>query len=120
MNDFDKKIQNALQREQGPEPLGAEPNLAEEIITAFRGRYRALTTLLIVINLLAFAGVLWTAVQFYHATEVTAQLRWGGGTLLLLLVAGLLKLWFWLELQTNRVLREVKRLELLLLEKQPR
>jgi uncharacterized Rmd1/YagE family protein len=44
-------------------------------------------------------------------------LRWGGVALAFFFVFGVLKIWFWLEIHTNRVLREVKRVELLLLSK---
>ena len=36
MNDIDNKIRAALREE----PPGAEPNLAEEVISVFRGRHR--------------------------------------------------------------------------------
>jgi hypothetical protein len=35
------------------------------------------------------------------------------------LMVSFLKVWFWLEMQSNRLLREVKRVELLLLTRLP-
>jgi len=120
MNDLDQKIQAALRRDPAADLPGSEPNLAEEVLLAFRGRQRWLSALLVTFNVAAFAGFALAAVRFYSATEVAAQLHWGGLALVLLLVLALLKMWFWLELHTNRVLREVKRVELLLVSQPQR
>ena len=117
MKDIDQKIQAALGRDAAAESLLGEPNLAEEVITAFRGRHRWISALLVVFNLVAFVGLVFAVARFYHSTDVTMQLRWGGLALVLLLVVTMLKIWFWLEIFTNRVLREVKRVELLLISK---
>jgi hypothetical protein len=87
------------------------------VLIAFRGRYRWQAALLIVINLAALAGLVFAVVRFYGSTEVAMQLRWGGVALVLILMVTILKIWFWLEMHTNRVLREVKRVELLLVSR---
>jgi hypothetical protein len=117
MKDIDEKIQAALRRDTADDSLTGEPNLAEEVLAAFRGRHRWLSTLLVVFNLAAFAGLVLAVVRFLDTTDVATQLRWGGLGLVLLLVVTMLKIWFWLEIFTNRVLREVKRVELLLVSR---
>jgi hypothetical protein len=119
MNDLDQKIQAALRREAAGDPLTGEPNLAEEALLAFRGRHRWFSAVVAVVNLAAFAGLIFAALRFYEAPEVAAQLRWGALGLVLFLIMTMLKLWFWLEMHTNRVLREVKRVELLLIARRP-
>jgi hypothetical protein len=114
MNDLDRKIQAALKRESSGDALAGEPNIAEEVLAAFRGRHRWLTTLMAVINVAAFAAMIWAAMRFYDATDVIMQIRWAALAFVLLSVMSMLKLWFWLEMQSNRVLRELKRVELLL------
>ena len=111
MNELDKRIQAAL---QGDDP-GAEPNLAEEIISAFRGRHRWMHGLIVAISLAVTVVAVWAGLRFYQAEVVPEQLRWGGLALLALLMVSFLKVWFWLEMQSNRVLRELKRIELLLI-----
>ena len=115
MNDLDQKIQDALRRDHTADPLGAEPNLAEEVLAAFRGRHRWQSSLMIIVNLVAIAGLIFAAVRFYDSSDVATQLRWGGLALVLLLMVTMLKIWFWLEMHTNRLLREVKRVEMLLI-----
>jgi len=117
MNDIDKKIQAALRRDPAGDSLTDEPNIAEEVLITFRSRQRWLTSFLIVLNLAAFVGLVFTAIRFYEAPDVTAQLRWGGAAVLFLVMVALMKLWFWLEMHKNRILREVKRVELLLVSR---
>jgi hypothetical protein len=117
MNDLDQKIQAALRGQAGGDALAGEPNIAEEVIAAFRGRHRALSLFTFVYSVVLFAGAIWAGVKFYHATTVMAQLQWGGLGLLLMLIVMFIKVWFWLEMHTNRVLREVKRVELLLVSR---
>jgi hypothetical protein len=114
MNDIDQKIQAALRRDPAGDALAGDLNLTAEVLTAFRGRHRWLSTMMFVVNLVAFAGLIFAAIRFYDAADVATQLRWGGLALWLMLVVTMIKIWFWLEVHTNRVLREVKRVELLL------
>ena len=115
MNDLDQKIQAALQIDATNAGHSTEPNLAEEVLSAFRGRHRWLTGLAVAFTFGLFAILVWAAFRFQAAEAVREQLLWGGLTLWTALAIGFLKVWFWLELHSNRVLREVKRLELLLL-----
>jgi hypothetical protein len=119
MNDLDRKIQAALRRTNDGDALADEPNIAEEVITAFRGRHRWISALVIVAQIAAVIGLVLATMRFYQATEVTTQLRWGGLSLVFIFTIGLIKIWFWLEMQSNRVLREVKRVELLLISRSP-
>lgn len=119
MNNIDQKIQAALRGQAGGDALVAEPNIAEEVIVAFRGRNRWLTTFVFVLSLGFFLGAVWAGIRFHGAETVTAQLRWGGLSLLFILMVSFIKVWIWLEMHTNRVLRELKRVELLLVTQRP-
>lgn len=114
MNNLDQKIQAALRREGASSELLDEPNLAEEVFTAFRGRNRVISGIMFVVNILIVAIAIWAAVKFYHAESTQLQLQWGALAMLLIIAASFMKVWFWLEMHTNRVLRELKRVELLL------
>ena len=113
MNDIDNKIRSALQRS----PSDYEPNLAEEVITVFRGRHRWMHAIAALVTFAFVACAAWAGYRFYEAESVRDQLLFGGLALALLLATSLMKVWFWLEMQTNRVLREVKRVELLVLSR---
>jgi len=49
---------------------------------------------------------------FAQAPNVEDMLRWGAGAALALAGLALVKVWFWMEMQKNTIMREVKRLEL--------
>jgi len=119
MNDIDQKIQAALRHTPGGDELAGEPNLAEETLAAFRGRNRLLSALIIVVNTTFFVGAVWSALRFYRAETVPLQLQWAAVTFACLLAVTMVKLWCWLEIHTNRVLRELKRVELLLVTRPP-
>ena len=67
-----------------------------------------------VVIVAALCGQIWCIVGFLGAADVSMQLRWGALGVVFMLMIMFLKLWFWLEMHTNRVLRELKRVELLL------
>jgi len=117
MNDLDQKIQSALRRQPGGDAFATDPNIAEEVIAAFRGRHRTLMTFTFCYSLVIFGLAVWTGVKFYQAGTVAAQLQWGGLTLLLMVAVMFIKIWFWLEMQSNRIMRELKRVELLILQR---
>ena len=116
MNNLDDKIRAALQGDAS----AAEPNLAEEVITVFRGRHRWMHAIVVLVSVALLAVTVWASLRFYHAAVVREQLLWGGLALVALLMISFMKVWFWLEMQTNRVLREVKRVELLFLTREER
>ncbi|MBA2433316.1 MAG: hypothetical protein H0V56_14580 [Chthoniobacterales bacterium] len=116
MNDIDQKIKAALQRHSS-EGAVDEPNLAEEVITVFRGRHRWMHAVAMVVSLAFLALAVWAAIRFYHTEPVREQLLFGALALGALIVMSMMKIWFWLEMHTNRVLRELKRVELLLVSR---
>ena len=63
-----------------------------------------------------FAGF-WAAWKFFGTVEVLAAVKWGLSSVVLLLMAAMLKMSFMPQIQANRVLRELKRVELLILHR---
>lgn len=115
MNNIDQKIQDALRRDGAGRDLLDEPNILEETLTAFRGRNRFISTFAFIISFVVFGAAVWAGWKFYGAETLQTQVQWGALAFLGILMVSFLKLWFWLEMHTNRVLRELKRVELLLL-----
>lgn len=74
-----------------------------------------LPAILWLVGLVVGLGLMvWSAIRFFHAPEVREQLLWGGFCFFNVLFISFLKVWFWMEMHSNRVLRELKRVELLL------
>jgi hypothetical protein len=60
-----------------------------------------------------FLAGLWTAWMFFLADDVVTQLRWGLPAVVLLILAAVIKMTaFWPAMQTNRLLRELRLIEL--------
>lgn len=118
MNDLDRKIQEALRGADGGDRLAREPNIAGELIGIFRGRHRWLHGMAFAFSIAFTVVAFWAGYRFCGADAMSDQLRWGGLCLLALLFVSFIKVYFWLEMDTNRVLRELKRIELLLLQRQ--
>lgn len=113
MKDIDQQITKALQRSHPEVDLGKDPSLAEELITAFRGRNQFTNAMAFILSLVSLGAFVWSAINFYEAEVVRHQLLWGGVCLYCLTFIAFMKVWFWMEMHSNRVLREIKRLELL-------
>jgi hypothetical protein len=50
--------------------------------------------------------------RFTLAAEPRTMMMWGGGAALAVSGLALIKVWFWMEIQKNSIVREVKRVEL--------
>ncbi|MDO9432232.1 MAG: hypothetical protein Q7T84_13115 [Phenylobacterium sp.] len=61
---------------------------------------------------LLFAAGVAFGWKFYTATGAHEMALWGGATVLAFIAIGLIKIWFFMELSKNQIIREVKRLEL--------
>jgi hypothetical protein len=114
VNDLDRRIQEALRNSPAGHDLAREQGVAEELIGTFKTRHRWIHAVAFVFTFLCFAGSCYSGWRFAHAIEIHDQLTWGGLCGLGLCFTGFLKMYFWLEIHTNRMLRELKRVELLL------
>jgi len=123
MSKLDKRIEEALQAEDRAlmNQLG-EQGLLGQFGGLFRGKMAWITVVTLA------AGLVMTVIGFYAAwkfatiEDTNTMLRWAGLAWFGLMVQMMIKQWSWMRMETNRVLREVKRLELQmarLLEKMP-
>ncbi len=65
-----------------------------------------------VVATVMFAIGAWAAWKFYMANDVVVMLKWAGLAWFGLMAQIMIKIWSWMRMESNRVLREVKRLEL--------
>ena len=113
MTDFDQKIKEALDDETAA--LFAEleeQGLFGQLGGLFKGKLAWFNVIIMIIGtVVTFAGF-YAAWQFIIATETQSMLRWGALAWALFSTQMMLKLWSWMRMETNRNLRETKRLEL--------
>ena len=65
-----------------------------------------------VVNIVAFVLFIYCLVQFLDTENTNELIKWGAGGFTCLMVTSLLKLFAWMQMDKNAILREMKRLEL--------
>lgn len=110
---IDELIKEALTQEEAKfyDELG-EQNLIEKLGNVFKGKTGWLAIIMNLFNLVIFGLLIFCVVQFLN-TEVTNELiKWGTGIFACLIFMGMIKLFVWMQMDKNDILRELKRLEL--------
>jgi hypothetical protein len=114
MSKIDDVILAALEEEDKAlhDQLNSDLNLFETATSVFHGRSRRRSLLVSAVILVLVVLAVICGIRFQR-TEITSELVfWAAGFGFSVLGASMLKLWLWLEIQKNAILREVKRVEL--------
>ena len=113
MNDLDQAIRQSLSAEDAAllDRLGADQALHRQVLATFEGRLRWFNVAGWLAGVVLFGAACVLAWRFVRAEALGDMLRWGAASALAFAGLALIKVWFWLELQKNAILREVKRLE---------
>jgi uncharacterized protein DUF6768 len=113
MNDLDQAIRQSLSAEDAAllDRLGADQAFHRQVLATFEGRLRWFNVGGWIAGVALFGVASILAWRFVQAEELGDMLRWGAGASLAFAGVALIKMWFWLELQKNAIVREVKRLE---------
>lgn len=109
---IDALIREALSEEDRAHFDVEEPTLPEQVFSLFRGRWRWMNVLIVVIMLALFVAAVVTGIRFFEADDAATMLRWGAVAWLCWFAVGFLKLWTWMEMERFAIVREIKRLEL--------
>ncbi|PCJ94042.1 MAG: hypothetical protein COA50_12840 [Flavobacteriaceae bacterium] len=110
---IDVLIKEALSKEEAQfyDELG-EQNLLEKLGGVFKGKLGWLAILMNIVNLAVLGLLIYCGIQFFD-TEITHELiQWGVGFFVCLMCMSMIKLYTWMQMDKNDVLREIKRLEL--------
>lgn len=83
-------------------------------LSQFGGKLGWVTWVLMTVQSIMFLGAVWCGYYFYNAVDVLPAVKWGISCAVLALMATQLKLSLTPQMQADRVIREVKRVELLL------
>ena len=113
MTDLDQAIRESLSSEDTElfDRLGADQALHRQVLATFEGQLRWFNIAGWIAGFVLFGVASLSAWRFVQAQEVDDMLRWGAASALAFAGLALIKVWFWLELQKNAIVREVKRLE---------
>ena len=114
MSDLDRMILEALDDEEREvlRAIGDEPGFFAQAFGVFGGRTGWVNVILILVQGIAFVAGVWAAWNFFLAGDPVTQLRWGLPAAVLLIMATMLKMALLPRMETNHIIRELKRLEL--------
>lgn len=80
----------------------------------FRGKLGWVAGVIMTVQAILFIVGVWCTVEFFAATDVVAALHWGLPAAVLIVLATILKTSLMPQMQADRVLRELKRVELMI------
>ena len=114
MKDIDRMIEEALDGEEQAlfRDTAREPGFFEQAFGLLGGRNGWVNGILVMVQAALFVGGLWAGWRFFEAETVLSALHWGLPAAVLVLMALIIKLGMMPELQANRLMRELKRLQL--------
>jgi Family of unknown function (DUF6768) len=113
MDDIDRKIEEALSEEDRSlmNEFG-EQGMFALLFSVYRGPQAWIVSLTTFVMLIMVGGgfySLWKLIGVWGSPEA---LIWGAAVFVLMMMVSFIKVWFWIRMESNRVIREVKRLEL--------
>lgn len=114
MQDIDRMIEEALDGEEQAlfRETAREPGFFEQAFGLLGGRNGWVNGVMVAVQAVLFVGGLWAGWRFYKAETALSALHWGLPSAVLLLMALIIKTAMMPELQANRLMRELKRLQL--------
>lgn len=114
MDKLDQLIKEALSEEKYETLQAADPQGYFSLaLGQFRGKLGWVTWVIMSVQVVLFVAGVCCAVQFFASTEILSALKWGLSAATSIILSMNLKLSLMPQMQADRVIREIKRLELL-------
>ena len=89
-----------------------EQNLLQMFGGIFDGKNKWIVVMMNIVNVIVLGLFVYCIVQFF-STEVTNELiKWSVAGVICILILSMLKLYMWMQMDKNSIIRELKRLEL--------
>lgn len=113
MSDIDAQIRAALNAEDREllEQLG-EQGLFAQWFSVYRGPQAWISIMSTIVIVILFVGAVFAGQKFFTVGDEVSAVKWGALAFVLLTMVSFIKVWFWIRMEANRVLREIKRVEL--------
>ncbi len=89
-----------------------EQNLIGKLGEVYKSKMGWLAIIMNVVHLVIFGLLIYCIVQFFGTNETNELIKWASAGFLCMIVMGMLKLYIWMQMDKNDILREMKRLEL--------
>tara|TARA_R110000868_G_C10913024_1_gene765096 strand:- start:21 stop:404 length:384 start_codon:yes stop_codon:yes gene_type:complete len=113
IEDIDKLIKETLTEEESKfyDEL-EEQNVLQMVYGLFKGKNKWIMFMMNVMTLIFFGLFIYCLVQFFSVEATKDLLKWGLGGIVFLLGVSMLKIFAWMQMDKNALLREIKRLEI--------
>jgi hypothetical protein len=114
MTHYDDVVRGALSPEDLSlyEALGRARTPVQQAFDTMRGEQRAFIFLVWAAGVAFLCLAVFAGVHFAGATSPRAMAGWAALAAFAVFSLGMLKLWFWMEVQKLTIMRELKRIEL--------
>lgn len=114
MRNVDDLIEEALNREEREilARIGEEPGFFGMAFGLLTGRLGWVNILMLVVQAVLFLAGAYAAWKFFEAGDAVTQLRWGLPSAVLLILSLMIKTGMWPQIHADRLMRELKRIEL--------
>jgi hypothetical protein len=114
MRDLDEMIEEALDEDEREvlRRIGGEPGLVERAMGMFGAGFEWTVRFMLFGQAVIFLAGVWAAWNFFEAGDPVTQLRWGLPAVVLLIASLIVKIAVGPPIFHNRVMCELKRLEL--------
>ena len=113
MEDIDKLIKETLTEEEAKfyDELD-EQNFFQMLWGVFKGKNSWVALVMNIFNALVFGLLIYCIIQTMDVEKTNDLILWVGAVLLCFLTMSMIKIYFWMQIHRNAVVREIKRLEL--------
>ena len=113
MEEIDRMIKESLSQEEAEfyNELD-EQNPIEMLGGLFHGKNGWFIIVINVVTLIAFVAFIYCLVQFLKVETTNELIKWGAGGFTAILTISMLKVFVWMQMDKNALIREMKRLEL--------
>ena len=91
-----------------------EKNIFVQMINLFMGKHKWIMIIMMVFSLVVFGFLVFSVRNFIDATEIVSLIKWAGASFLCVLFLIMMKIYSWMQMHNNNLIREMKRLELLI------
>ncbi len=111
--EIDQIIKETLTQEEAKfyNELG-EQNILQKVGSIFQGKLKWLFVIMNIAMLFIFGILIYCVIQFFDVASTTELIQWGLGIIICMSAISMLKLFAWMQMDKNDILRELKRLEL--------
>ncbi len=116
MSKLDDDIKRVLAEGEAPYDFDREEGVFRQMAGIFHGKLRWMAIAVTVECIACMVLIVLAAVEFFKADDTKWQILYATSVILLSMFVLLIKLWGWMLMNRNSIQREIKRLELRILE----